>query len=337
MDYIEIKIIQLRIRMNSTNQIKTTKSIPMHKALILLNMGGPNNLDEVKLFLKNMFNDKNIITVKSNLLRSLIAYMIVSSRTKPAQANYAKLGGKSPIVEHTKQLVKKLQTNLQDTYVTFAMTYTPPFATDVVKELKQRGITQATILPLYPHYSTTTTKSSLEDFEKALKPLHVESRQIDKFYENRLYNELLIEKIKDSLKGKNPNEFELIFTAHSLPQSIVDRGDPYQKETLHHTELLKELLKEKNIIFKEIHIAYQSKLGPVRWLEPSLEDMLKSLTCKKVLISPISFCIDNSETDYELSIEYKEIADALKYEEFLVAKCPNDSDKFIQVIKEIII
>ncbi len=308
----------------------------MSKALILLNMGGPNSLDEVEVFLKNMFNDKNIITVKSDLLRSFISFMIVNSRKKVARSNYAKIGGKSPIIGYTKQLIEKLQLELKDTYVTYAMRYTSPFAKDVVAKLKEKGITEVTLFPLYPQYSTTTTKSSLEDFEEALESLHVKTLHVDKFYENGLYNELLIDKIQEQLKNKNSEEFELIFSAHSLPQSIVDKGDTYQKEILLHVELLKDILKEKNIIFKDIHVAYQSKLGPVKWLEPSLEDKLKSLTCKKVIISPISFTIDNSETEFELSIEYKEVADELGFKEYLVAKCPNDSKKFVKFISQIV-
>jgi len=299
-------------------------------------MGGPRNLDEVEVFLKNMFADKNIITAKNPLLRSLIAFAIVASRKKAARANYAKIGGKSPIISYTKLLVEKLQDELKDTYITYAMRYTAPFAKDVVEELKQKDITEVILLPLYPQYSTTTTKSSLEDFEEALEPLHVKTQYITRFYENRLYNELLIERIKEQMIDRDPKEFELIFSAHSLPQKIINSGDSYQKEVLCHIELLKDILEEKNIIFKDIHIAYQSKLGPLKWLEPSLESKLKSLTCKKVVLSPISFTIDNSETEFELSIEYKELADELRYEEYLVAKCPNDSQKFIKAISQII-
>ncbi len=298
-------------------------------------MGGPNSLNEVEIFLNNMFHDKNIITVKSNLLRSLISYMIVTSRKDEARSNYEKLGGKSPIVDYTKKLVEKLQNELKDIYVTYAMRYTPPFAKDVANELKQKGITEVILLPLYPHYSTTTTKSSLEDFKQTLAPLSIKSSHIERFYENRLYNELLIDKIEEQLKNGDSNEFELIFSAHSLPQKIVDSGDTYQKEILIHVELLKKILKDRNLIFKNIHVAYQSKLGPVKWLEPSLETLLGSLTCKKVIISPLSFTIDNSETEFELSIEYKEIAQNLKYDEYLVAKCPNDSDKFVRVISNL--
>ena len=306
----------------------------MSKALILLNMGGPNSLNEVEIFLKNMFNDKNIITVKSELLRSFISFIIVASRKKVARSNYAKIGGKSPIIGYTKQLIEKLQLEFKDTYVTYAMRYTSPFAKDVVKELKEKGITEVILFPLYPQYSTTTTKSSLENFQVALESLHVKTSHVNRFYENDLYNELLIDKIQEQLKTKNSKEFELIFSAHSLPKSIINKGDTYQKEILLHVELLKDKLKKKNIIFKNIHVAYQSKLGPVKWLEPSLEDKLKLLTCKKVIISPISFTIDNSETQFELSIEYKEIADKLGFKEYLVAKCPNDSKKFVQFISQ---
>ena len=308
------------------------------KALILLNMGGPNNLDEVEVFLKNMFNDKNIITVKSDLLRSFIAFMIVSSRKKEAKNNYAKLGGKSPLVGYTKQLVSKLQQELPSLHVDFAMRYTPPFASDVIKTLKEKDIKEVFLLPLYPQFSTTTTKSSLEDFRQTLREenLTVKITSIKRFYKDTLYNELLIDKILQALGDKNPNEFELIFSAHSLPQKIVDKGDPYEKEVLEHVKLLKEALHVKSVFFKNIHVAYQSKLGPVKWLEPSLEDKLKSLESKKVIISPLSFTIDNSETEFELNIEYEEVSEELGFKEYLVASCPNDDDKFVQVIKNLI-
>ena len=202
------------------------------KALVLLNMGGPNNLDEVKLFLSNMFNDKNIITVKSSLLRRFIAVMITTSRTKKAQANYAKLGGKSPLVGYTQQLVDKLQKVMPDYYVTFAMRYTPPFCEGVIRELQAKGIDEVVLLPLYPHYSTTTTKSSVEDFMDVAKALGYKGniQIIERFYENEAYNRLLVKKIKEALEENDPSSMELIFSAHSLPQKIIAKGDPYQKE-----------------------------------------------------------------------------------------------------------
>ena len=308
------------------------------KALVLLNMGGPNNLDEVKLFLSNMFNDKNIITVKSSLLRRFIAVMITTSRTKKAQANYAKLGGKSPLVGYTQQLVDKLQKVMPDYYVSFAMRYTPPFCEGVIRELQAKGIDEVVLLPLYPHYSTTTTKSSVEDFMDVAKALGYKGniQIIERFYENEAYNRLLVKKIKEVLGENDSSSMELIFSAHSLPQKIIAKGDPYQKEITLHVGLIENLLKEENLHFKAIHLAYQSKLGPVKWLEPSLEDTLKSLSNKNALIVPISFTIDNSETEFELSQEYAEVAHHLGFERYLVAKCPNDDDAFVECIKYLI-
>ena len=186
----------------------------MKKALVLLNMGGPNSLDEVEVFLKNMFNDKNIISIKSDLLRSFIAFMIVTLRKNAAKENYKKIGGKSPIVGYTKQLVKKLQDTFEDTYVTFAMRYTSPSAQVCIQELKEKGIQEVILLPLFPHFSTTSTKSSLEDFRKALREANfdVKKSSIKRFYKNELYNELIAERIIEALEDKNSLEFDLIFS-----------------------------------------------------------------------------------------------------------------------------
>ena len=308
------------------------------KALVLLNLGGPNNLDEVKLFLSNMFNDSNIITVKSSLLRRFIAFMITTSRTKTAQANYAKLGGKSPLVGYTGKLVEKLQHALPSLHVTFAMRYTPPFCESVISELQAKGIREVILLPLYPHYSTTTTKSSVEDFTDVAKALGYAGtiRVIDHFYKDETYNRLLVKRIQEALGENDPSKMELIFSAHSLPQKIVANGDPYEKEITLHVKIMEQLLNASNLHFKTIHLAYQSKLGPVKWLEPSLEEKLTSLENKNVLIVPISFTIDNSETEFELSMEYAEVAHRLGFERYIVAKCPNDDEAFVECITRLI-
>lgn len=309
------------------------------KVLILLNMGGPNNLDEVEIFLNNMFNDKNIITVKSDFLRKMIAYFITTSRKKQAKKNYEALGGKSPIVDNTKKLVAKLQSRYNNMmYVTYAMRYTPPFASDILKALIKINVKDIILLPLYPQYSTTTTKSSLEDFAQAIANSGVDFdvKVVDSFYKNSLFCELIVDEIASTLANDNASEFDLIFSAHSLPQKIINKGDPYQKEIEDNVAILSSMLKEKNINFKNIKLAYQSKLGPVKWLEPSLEDTIKTNENKNVIIYPISFIIDNSETDFELNIEYKHIAKTIGYNHYRVCKCPNDKDKFLDVITQLI-
>jgi len=306
----------------------------MSKALVLLNMGGPNNLDEVELFLKNMFNDENIITTKSKLLRKFIAFMIVNFRKKVAIENYKQIGGKSPLVENTKRLIQKLQKKDNSIFITYAMRYTPPFAKDTIKELKQKNITEVLLLPLYPQYSTTTTKSSIEDFEKEAKKVGFEAKitSIKRFFQEEDFNKAIVSQIKQEISEEDTSKIDLIFSAHSLPQKIIDAGDSYQKEVEEHVQILSKMLQEEGIRFNKIHLAYQSKLGPVKWVGPSLEEKLTELSNKNVLIYPLSFLLDNSETMQELHIEYAKIAEELNYKSYKVSNCLNSSNNFVKFL-----
>ncbi|MGB6329222.1 MAG: ferrochelatase [Halarcobacter sp.] len=302
------------------------------KALVLLNMGGARSKDELKMFLTNMFNDENIITLKSNFLRSIIAKFIVTSRLNSAWKNYEEIGNESPINPLTQKLVEKLNDSLEDIYVSQAMRYTPPRADECIKQLEEKGIKDVILLPLYPQYSTTTTKSSVEEFiEYSNNKFNIEV--IDPFYKNDFFNEAILDTIINTVEDYS--EYNLIFSAHGLPQKIVDKGDPYQKHVQEHVEILSNKLKEKNINFKSISLAYQSKVGPMKWLEPALDESLKDFKDEKVLIYPIAFIVDNSETDFELSIEYKEEADKIGIKDYKVCKCVNFNDKFIEAIKDI--
>ena len=308
------------------------------EAIVLLNMGGPNNLEEVEVFLTNMFNDKNIITVGSSLLRSFIAKMITFTRTEKSQEIYRQIGGKSPIVGHTKNLVAKLQARVgEDIIVDFAMRYTPPFALEVIEKLKGQDIEKIYLIPLYPQYSTTTTKSSLEDFEEQY---HLNGDdailvEIKHFFENQNYNKAIIQRIKEKVKHEEASRFDIIFSAHGLPLKVVERGDPYQKHIEKHVAILTKMLEEEGMQFAHVHLAYQSKVGPMEWLKPSLEEKLQEMKNKRVVIFPIAFTIDNSETDFELEIEYREAAHELGFKEYRVCRCPNDSDYFVEALVEL--
>ena len=306
----------------------------MDKAVILLNMGAPNNLGEVELFLKNMFNDENIITVKNKLLRKFIAFMIVTSRKKVAIDNYKQIGGKSPLLKNTEKLVKKLQEKDNSTLITFAMRYTPPFSKDVIDRLKQKDIKEIFLLPLYPQYSTTTTKSSIEEFIKEANKASFKAKItfIKRFYKEKEFNEAIVSQIEKESKELNISKTDLIFSAHSLPKKIIQRGDSYQKEIEEHVQILSNMLEKKGIRFNNIHLAYQSKLGPVKWIGPSLEEKLETLSNKNVFIYPISFLLDNSETIQELHIEYADFVKKLGFESYKVCKCLNDDDKFIDFL-----
>ncbi|NLY04212.1 MAG: ferrochelatase [Campylobacter sp.] len=306
----------------------------MKKVIILLNMGGPNNLDEVPLFLKNMFNDPCILEIKNRYFRKFIALIITKSRKKESKKIYEAIGGKSPIIDITENLCKKI-TQKRALECNFVMRYAPPFAEDIL--VKYKDYEEITLFPLYPHHSKTTVLSSIKDAKETLKRLKFGGRirEISIFYKSNEYNEILLNLIKEQISDLSSGDIRkttLIFSAHSMPKSHIKNGDLYQEHTKEHVEILKDILIKEGINFGEILLTYQSKLGPVKWLEPSTEHTLQELKSKRVLLFPISFCIDNSETDYELSIEYKNLAKSLSYEFFRVCKCPNDSDEFVNFI-----
>ena len=288
-----------------------------------------------------MFADKNILTVKSSLLRKFIGAMIVFTRTESSQEIYRELGGKSPLVGHTRKLVAKLQERLgEGVLVDFAMRYTPPFASEVIERLShEKDLEEIYLIPLYPQYSTTTTKSSLEDFEECYfksggkATLH----EIKHFFQNKKYNEAVLQNISEALGEDQAQAFDIIFSAHGLPQKIVDAGDVYEQHVQKHVALLTEMMQKSDLSFQNVHLAYQSKVGSMKWLTPSLEEKLHALENKRVIIVPIAFTIDNSETDFELDIEYREVAEELGFEAYRVASCPNESDLFVDALEEIYI
>ncbi len=309
----------------------------MKRAVVLMNMGGPNNIGEVKVFLRNMFNDKYIIGAPQPI-RAMIGQLIITKRLKESQENYHKLGGMSPIVGHTKRLVRRLNKEL-DADVFYEMRYTPPFASELMPKLV--GYDEIYAIPMYPHYSSTTTKSSIEEFTKVAKKynLHKKIKTIDSYYDNALYNKAIVERIKESLKGEDSKDFELVFSAHGLTQRTINKGDLYQKHILANVECAKKELEAQGIVFKKIHVAYQSRLGPMEWLRPYMEDKLAEIKTNnpesKVMLYPISFTVDNSETEYELDMEYLEVAEELGIKNYRVAKAPNHHRYFMDAIKEI--
>jgi ferrochelatase len=261
-----------------------------------------------------------------------LAKFIVFLKLNSSWNNYEQIGG-SPLLILTKKLISALKIEMPDLYVTYAMRYTEPTALDCIQNLKNRNIKKVILLPLYPQYSTTTTKSSLDEFlSQANDSFEVEI--VEPFYKNVFFNEAICESI--SKKIKNPSLYHLIFSAHGLPQKIIDSGDSYQEDVENHVCILKELLLEYNLCFKSISLAYQSKVGPGKWTTPSLDDSLRSYKHQNVVIFPLSFVIDNSETKYELAIEYKELAKKYKIQQYVVCDCLNDDKKLVKAIKKMV-
>ena len=307
----------------------------MKKALLLLNMGGANSLDDVEIFLTNMFNDPYILGIKNKFLRKFVAFMITKGRLKTAKHNYEQIGGKSPLCELTAKLCEKIS-SLKSEFdaVDFAMNYTSPFVKDVLK--KYEKFDEIVLLPLYPHHSQTTITSSLADFKKAKEELKLKAKisLCEPFYDDDAYNKIIISHIREAIKDTDISDISLIFSAHSLPRKIIEKGDIYEKHINEHVQILSKMLKEQGLNFKDVSLAYQSRLGPVKWLEPSLNEALAKCENKKVLIYPLSFCIDNSETIFELVIEYAKLAKELNFSFYKVVECPNFSDEFSSFILE---
>jgi len=301
-------------------------------------MGGPNSVDEVEMFLRNMFSDKNILTM-DRYTRALVREIIIFNRIDEVKENFIEnLGGKSPLPALTSQLIEKLKTKL-DMPIVPAMRYVPPFATDSLKKFKEEGIEELILFPMYPQYSTTTTLSSVEDIEARCEALEYNPKitVIEPYYDNYDYISMSVKKIMEALGDKDSKDYDLLLSAHGLPLSIIKAGDPYQNQVEANASAIRIYLHERGIQFNNIKLVYQSKVGNSAWLEPNLVDVLRNPYHRKVLIYPLAFTIDNSETVYELDIEHREIADKIKYDDYRVAKCFNDDDDFVDLIVELVL
>ena len=303
------------------------------KALLLLNMGGPNNLNEVEVFLTNMFNDRRIIGAPKPI-RKMIAWLITSRRLKESKHNYSLIGGKSPIGEYTRRVVKELSKHI-DADVHYVMRYTPPYTDEVLRSVARHDEIYA--LPLYPHFSSTTTLSSFDALFDEAKKLGISHKikTLESYYNEPSYIASIVERVKEALGGEDPSEYELIFSAHGLPKKIIEKGDLYQRHIRYNVYHVRRALHEAGVFFHKTHLAYQSRLGPLEWIRPYLEDKLSTLKKKKVILFPIAFTIDNSETECELEIEYREKAEKFGFETYRVAKAPNDHPLFIQSLKNL--
>ncbi len=289
----------------------------MKKAIILLNMGGARSAEELKEFLYNMFKDKRII---SSPIRHILAPLISNFRYKKVWKNYESIGG-SRIYKLTEKLCKKMK-QYTDFDVVYAMRYTKPHLKDIIGNYDE-----ITLLPLYPHYSYTTYESSLDELKESDFKGKIDI--VKPFFKNEKFNEIIKNHILNSIQ--NPQAWNLIFSAHGLPKKMIKKGDKYQSHIQQHVEILKSKLPK----FKSINLAYQSRFGFAEWLKPYLHEELKKYKNEKVLIYPISFMIDNSETDLELKVEYKHLAEKIGIKEYKVVECPNDNDEIAKFLVEI--
>lgn len=331
------------IRAESSEIQAKSATKEIKEAVVLLNMGGANSLFEVELFLRNMFADPLILRIKNSFIRKIVANIIINARLDKLKTNYQAIGSKSPLVEITYNLTQTLSKIDNSRFYTYAMRYTPPYARNVVADLKERGIQKITLFSMYPQYSTTTTLSSVRDFMCTLKECDFAPKvEIVESYANDLgYVKSCVERVKEVQSNFSSDEkfsdFVLLLSTHSIPQSVADSGDIYESEVQKSAEAIKNELNAQGIAFKDIVLCYQSKVGPIKWLGPSTIDMIKKHRREKLVIYPLAFTIDNYETEFELEIDNRALADSLGVPKYIVCKCPNATISFANAIVELIL
>ena len=302
---------------------------PRKIAVVLFNLGGPDSLDAVRPFLFNLFNDRRIITAPAPI-RLLIATLIATTRTKMARANYALMGGRSPILPQTlaqaDALHKRLPAREDAEFRVFvAMRYWKPFAGETAAEVRAWGADEAVLLPLYPQFSTTTTASAEEAWRRVFKG---PTRTVCCYPANTQLVTAHADAIEAAWrKAGQPARPRVLFSAHGLPQRVVDNGDPYQWQVERCAAAVSALLPEA----WEKSLCYQSRVGPLKWLGPSIDDALREAGADGcgVIVSPIAFVSEHIETLVELDVEYAEKAHALKLPFYIRAPALGVSDSFI--------
>lgn len=308
-------------------------------AILLLQMGGPESIESVEPFLVNLFSDRDIIRIGPAFLQPLIARIIARRRAPKSAEYYRRIGGKSPIRELTELQARALGRLLGADFSCFAaMRYCRPSTIEALAGVKREGISRIVALSLYPQYSRATTGSSINELRRVLAHAGVEFRvsYIDRFYDHPLYIEALASRIEEGLARFPYREgARLLFSAHSLPRSFIEEGDPYLNHLLETVRLVMERIGDI-----EYHLSFQSRAGPVRWMEPSTGEMLQRLAaakCENLLVVPISFVSDHVETLYEIDIKYAEEAQALGIGNFRRSPSLNDSPIFIECLADLVL
>lgn len=305
-------------------------------AVLLLQMGGPDTLEAVKPFLLNLFSDREIIKLGPAWLQPLIGRLIVSRRTAAVTGKYREIGGGSPIRSLTEaQAVAVAEQVGLPCYV--GMRYWHPFTADTVQQIKAGGYQRLIAVSLYPHYSRATSGSSIHDLQRqvAASCPGMQLDIIDRFYDHPLYIQALVVLLAERLaEFPSDGAAHILFSAHSLPQSFIDDGDPYLEHIQKNVELVMAHFQDVTHT-----LAFQSRAGPVKWLEPSTDQELVRLAesgCKNLLVVPLSFVSDHIETLHEIDIEYADEAYRLGITCFKRISALNCHPLFISCLADLI-
>ncbi len=310
--------------------------------VVLLNLGGPLSAADVEEFLFNLFMDPYIIEIPlRGFPRRILARFIARRRAKKTAHYYEVMGGKSPQYELTVRQAEALDDRLRqsiDAKVYIGMRYFKPYIEDAYNAIMNDNVENVILLPLFPHYSRTTTLSSFEEWNRVTHNLNRRMKvlQIESYNNDPPYIEALADRINEALT-KFPQgsreEVYLLFSAHGVPVSVIERGDPYQKQIIETVDLV------TGKFTNPYSLAYQSRVGPVKWLGPPTLAEIKRLAAegnKNMLVIPISFVSEHSETLYEVNYLFRNEAKAAGIEQFEMMPALNDSPKFIEALASLV-
>lgn len=317
--------------------------------IVLFQLGGPDSLEAVEPFLENLFRDPDIIPMGPlGFLRKPLAKVISSRRSVPVRGRYGEIGGRSPIGPLTERqraaLVKALATEI-DPIAVVAMRYWHPLTEEAVESLrKEFPLDEIVLLPLYPHFSYATTLSSLKEWRRVYgdPTSGPPQRTVGQFFDHPLYIQSLVERIGSVLpQFADSSRIHLVFSAHGLPMSLVEKGDPYPTQIETTMRLVCEEGKKQYPAWPTTHLlCYQSRVGPAKWLQPPLTatiERLGSEGVKEMLVVPISFVTEHIETLHEINIEAREEAEKFGIESFRMMPAVEDSPLFIGALKDLVL
>lgn len=314
--------------------------------VLLLNLGGPDRLEDVGPFLFNLFSDPEIIRIPFSFLQRPLAWFISTRRTKTSQENYRQIGGGSPLRQITEAQAHALQEQLQqkgqEARIYVGMRYWHPFTEEAIARIKRDCIERLVILPLYPQFSISTSGSSFRLLQRLWvedpKLEQIEYTVIPSWYKQPRYLQSTAQLIAQELQQfALPDSVHIFFSAHGVPRSYVEEaGDPYQQEIEDCTSLIMQTLNRPN----SYTLAYQSRVGPVEWLQPYTEDAIKELGAQGVedlLVVPISFVSEHIETLQEIDIEYREVAEHSGIHNFRRVPALNTHPLFIEAMADLVL
>jgi ferrochelatase len=315
---------------------RTTRRV----GIVLFQLGGPDTLEAIEPFLYNLFCDPDIIDFPfARIGRKPLAKLISTTRARKVQHHYATIGGGSPIRRNTEGQARALEGELRsqgiDARCFVAMRYWHPFTREAVAELQAAECDEVVLLPMYPQYSSTTTGSSLNEWRRLFHedvPVHC----VESFYRNTMYLDSVIEKVNEALARFSVSERpDIVFSAHSVPMSVIEKGDPYQSQI----EETVQLLMQRGGWSNPHRLCYQSKVGASKWLQPSLRHTLQTMAdqqVREVCVVPVAFVSDHVETLGEIDHEAREQAQKLGFTQFEMSAGLNNSPKFVQALGQIV-